>query len=95
MTEDNITLPPEMLPRADDAAEVVVLDADSHVMMEFVRERREDGYWVGCWLPQWKAWFGQPIGPFDTQDEADRAIDDLKKTSLALGSIEVPSGLAN
>jgi hypothetical protein len=90
-----ITYPPEMLPRSEGQAEVIVMDAPTHVLTELVREHRDDGYWIGCWLPQQKAWLGEPVGPFETQDEADRALEDLSKMSVALGAVIVPGGLAN
>lgn len=90
-----ITYPPEMLPRATGPAEVVVVGASTHITSELVCEHREDGYWIGFWLPQHKAWLGEPVGPFATQEEADRALDELEQTSRSLGGILAPGGLAN
>lgn len=62
------------------------------VVVEMIRERRDDGYWVGVKLSDGR---GNMVGPFETQEEADRAIADLVKMSISLGGIEVPGGPAN
>ena len=65
---------------------------DTHVVAEFVRERREDGHWVGMRLSDGRRQF---VGPFDTKAEADRALADLQQMSRSLGGIDVPGGPAN
>lgn len=65
---------------------------DTHVMAEFIRERRDDGYWIGYTLSDGRSDFA---GPFETEEAANRALDDLQKMSLSLGGTSVPGGIAN
>lgn len=66
---------------------------ETHVVAEFVRERRDDGYWVGFRVRGGS--HDNMVGPFDTREEADRALDDLTKTALSLGGVQLPGGPAN
>lgn len=65
---------------------------DTHVMAEFVRERRDDGYWIGYALSDGRSDF---VGPFETEEAANRALDDLQKMALPLGGVSVPGGPEN
>lgn len=68
------------------------VDPETHCVAELIRERRDDGYWIGIRLSDGR---GDMVGPFETQEEADRALADLDKLVCSLGGIEVPGGQAN
>jgi hypothetical protein len=63
------------------------------VVAEMIRERRDDGYWVVVAITGGSR--RGEVGPFETREEADRALEGLKQMSLSLGGIEVPGGRAN
>lgn len=68
----------------------------THVVAEFIRERRDDGFWIGIVLrPSGAIVGGEMVGPFETQAVADKALDDLTQMSLASGGINLPAGPAN
>ncbi len=62
------------------------------IVAEFYRQWREDGYWIGMMLSDGRS---QEAGPFETQAEADRALEDLQSMSRDLGGIDVPLGPPN
>lgn len=64
----------------------------SHVVAEFYRAERDDGFWIGVSLTDGRK---SEVGPFDTEDAAQRALDDLQNMARSLGGIDLPLGPAN
>lgn len=64
------------------------LNPDTHVVIEIGHVRRDDGWYL--WVT------GRPdVGPFETLESCQRAIDDLTEMTRGLGAIDVPLGVKN
>lgn len=66
--------------------------ADS-VTATFWRRFDGDAYWIGITLADGRE--STPVGPFDTQGAADRALKDLEDMAMAGGAVSIPLGRAN
>lgn len=62
--------------------------SDTHVIIEMGTVRRGDGWYI--WMT------GKPdVGPFETPDSCQAALDDLLDMTRGLGAIDIPLGPKN
>lgn len=69
------------------------MSPETHVRVDFMTQRRPDGYYVGMKVADSDEI--KELGPFPTQEVANQVIATYCEWAIKRGAIEVPGGLPN